>query len=656
LSFVALLMPLAVVCGRQDGPRPAAASTSDGVRAADKAASAPAVSLDELAKQVAGARRAVASLSGSKAAWPKVVVNGVEVPEAQIQRLALYVGGRQLVVALQRRILVDAELERRKKAGLDVASLAVPESEVKRRVDKSREELEASKPDTTWDDFLATSDVSEEGYAWIARTQCEFDAAFFPTKYDDAPDSTKAFVEQMTQKDPQKIAAQWPALSNPNPPVEQRLGVMLLKMQFFQKQLDAVVLKDATDGIPADAGFVGNGIPLKTAELLNGPLGGIGPTALEQAIQFAAIQEAVKQALRKREESDFAKAKEEVAKRRAAGETVEDAKRPVYWLEGGSPEWTAAFDVDKGKYPAVGPFNYQGSILNFRAFPTMAFYKSFLQCLASYERASKDERRGPPKPASAPANGSASKPADATARVDDGVAPEKPMPPPPALKGDTPLEKYIERNKRFLTHGQTNCELILYGADDAKAGSNAARFDAARKRAEKGIADIKEGARRADEARAAAKKEGKGDAEVAAAASAAAKGLTFAEVLDRDSDFPAAIPGLPPDQQQNRGRIGSRMLNPLIKILGESELTHVLQGYSVAEYLFFDAPVGKVVGPLRAPKGYYVARVIARTPGAPGAAAVTALAPGPIAEEDFLNHSFRDFVNDVVAHSKIEIR
>lgn len=64
------------------------------------------------------------------------------------------------------------------------------------------------------------------------------------------------------------------------------------------------------------------------------------------------------------------------------------------------------------------------------------------------------------------------------------------------------------------------------------------------------------------------------------------------------------------------GRFGERTRNDMRALLGESPYSHFVMGGLLTDTIFFKTPIGNVVGPIRGPLGWYLAKVIKRTPTA----------------------------------------
>jgi hypothetical protein len=584
--------------------------------------------LAELARHAAEARRSILSIKVQDITWPRIRVNGKEVPREDAQKLALYRSGKAAILALKLQLATKAEIERQRQErgkDADLSAYTVTSEELRKKIDEQRQRLEREHPEMTWEEVLASQQQTEESYEWAMRTQAEFDRVFWDPDPERWPPATLIAAGEFGGKDPEKQSefiekfktARKASADNQG----NQIALMLWKLQIVRKLTDGIEVKDLTMGLPPDVLLAVGDASLKSADILKAGMGLGGYTEALDAIQLAAIREAVKQALVAREESEFAAAKDDAKRRRAAGEQVEEPRRPVYWLESGSPEFADALAVERARYPATPPFNHEG-VVGFRRFPTMQLYNVYFQMLESFKRATEKERVA--------ASGN----------------------------GGGPLEDYVNRAKLFFSNGEVNAEVIWYSymADPTRL-SYEEGFEGARLRAERGIADIREGAGRAEKARADAKQKGLGEAEIEKAAVEAAAEHTFSKVLDRDSDFKtvdAAQKQQDPQAKPHRGRFGLKARNPLVEALHESELTTLLLGYCFSETLFYDLPVGEVLGPVRGPKGYYVGRVIARRPGAK-VFDLNEKFQRQLAEEDFLNHAFQGWVNDVLSKAKIEI-
>jgi hypothetical protein len=95
-------------------------------------------------------------------------------------------------------------------------------------------------------------------------------------------------------------------------------------------------------------------------------------------------------------------------------------------------------------------------------------------------------------------------------------------------------------------------------------------------------------------------------------------GANWADVLELHSEF--WDPPMPEVGQKPqfgfrfKGRFGEQTRNQLLGDLDESDYTIFLTGESVADRIFFDQQLGAIDGPFKGQRGYYISRVISRTP------------------------------------------
>jgi len=195
---------------------------------------------------------------------------------------------------------------------------------------------------------------------------------------------------------------------------------------------------------------------------------------------------------------------------------------------------------------------------------------------------------------------------------------------------DEALRSHLDRVRDFLGGGRVDAQVILLSARDwndwSWKGPDA--FEAARTRADEVMAALQ-------------------------------KGESFEALLDRYSEFWTPAPGDPSQPQQqpqpNGGRFGLQEKNNLRTLLGETEFDTVLRGYSIADLLFHDTKVGEIVGPLRGPFGYYVARVVAKVPGHRGID-LAQENQRQLVREDYVNQRLLDWSNGVITKSSVELR
>lgn len=121
--------------------------------------------------------------------------------------------------------------------------------------------------------------------------------------------------------------------------------------------------------------------------------------------------------------------------------------------------------------------------------------------------------------------------------------------------------------------------------------------------------------------------------------------MTFDEALDQHNEFFA--------NDEKKGLLGALPLNQLRQQLRETEFTQLLDSFSIAEYLFFDAPVGKTIGPIQGPESWLICRVNQRTP-ARRRIDVKVERERELVREDFITYRFLEWAKGVIAEAKFQ--
>jgi len=123
------------------------------------------------------------------------------------------------------------------------------------------------------------------------------------------------------------------------------------------------------------------------------------------------------------------------------------------------------------------------------------------------------------------------------------------------------------------------------------------------------------------------------------------KELTFDQALDKHAEFFS--------NDEKRGRLGMLPLNQLRQQLRENEFTQLLDGTSIADFLFFEAEVGKTIGPIQSPDGWVIARVNSRTP-ARRQIDVKVERERELVKEDYVTTRFFEWAAEVIGKAKFE--
>jgi hypothetical protein len=95
----------------------------------------------------------------------------------------------------------------------------------------------------------------------------------------------------------------------------------------------------------------------------------------------------------------------------------------------------------------------------------------------------------------------------------------------------------------------------------------------------------------------------------------------WSRLLDEHCEFwdpPPPLEGRPGSDHAYKklGRFGERTRNDMRSLLGESPYQNFLNGGLLTDAVYFKTPIGTVAGPLRGPHGWYLVKVIKRTPPA----------------------------------------
>ncbi|MCB9883881.1 MAG: peptidyl-prolyl cis-trans isomerase [Planctomycetes bacterium] len=178
------------------------------------------------------------------------------------------------------------------------------------------------------------------------------------------------------------------------------------------------------------------------------------------------------------------------------------------------------------------------------------------------------------------------------------------------------LQAHADKYAAFFADGQVSIDVIPFQARNPKTGAwEPNGMDQAKTRAEAVFASIEK------------------------------KEKTFDEALNSHLEFFA--------NDEKRGRLGFLPLNQLKQQLRENEFTTLHDGFSISDYLFFEAEVGTIVGPIAGPDGYFIARINSRTP-ARRKIDVTNEKERELVREDYISHRFFDWANEVIGRAKFE--
>ena len=121
-----------------------------------------------------------------------------------------------------------------------------------------------------------------------------------------------------------------------------------------------------------------------------------------------------------------------------------------------------------------------------------------------------------------------------------------------------------------------------------------------------------------------------------------AEGGDWNQLLDQYSEFwdqpvPTASQGSPDVKLKNKGRFRGLTRNDLLRMLEESDFSIFLKGDSITDLMFFEQAVGTIENPRRGPYGWYIPRLIRKTPP------TMSLSPTDTDHREFLS---QDWISD----------
>lgn len=181
---------------------------------------------------------------------------------------------------------------------------------------------------------------------------------------------------------------------------------------------------------------------------------------------------------------------------------------------------------------------------------------------------------------------------------------------------DEVLQAYADKRAGFFGDGSVNLEVIAFQARDIQTMAwQPDGMQKAKERCEAVFAQLEKGE------------------------------ISFDDALTKKGEFIV--------NDDKRGRLGFLPLNQVRQQLREHEFSEMLDGTSLAAYLFFDAEVGKTVGPLKGSDAYYIARINARTPPKKRMD-VKNEKDRELVREDYLSYRFLQWANEVIQKAVIE--
>lgn len=191
------------------------------------------------------------------------------------------------------------------------------------------------------------------------------------------------------------------------------------------------------------------------------------------------------------------------------------------------------------------------------------------------------------------------------------------------------LTEWLGRAGRLLGLGEVDCEVILIGAFDPTVNAwHDEGWDAAAAEAEQVVTELVE-----------------------------SEGEAWDRLLEEHSDFydppaPQQAGQMPNPQKKNKGRFGTIHRNLLMQMLGESEFTVFVDGYSIADEIYYHQNVGSIDGPFKGIHGYYITRVDGRT-GSKKPILLTDENMRKMVREDYVMQHFVEYAEECLQNAEV---
>lgn len=180
---------------------------------------------------------------------------------------------------------------------------------------------------------------------------------------------------------------------------------------------------------------------------------------------------------------------------------------------------------------------------------------------------------------------------------------------------DDNLQAHAEKYRAFFGEGSVSVDAIQFFARDLKSGAWIPD----------GMAKAKE---RAESAMAAI-----------------AGGAGFDDLQAQRGEYYAT--------DTDKGKFSAKPYNQIRQLMRENEFSDLLTGTSVGHYAFYEAPVGKVVGPISGPDAWWIIRVNSRAPSR-SVPVVGDPRTRELVKQDYVAYRFLQWSNEVMAKAQIE--
>jgi hypothetical protein len=198
---------------------------------------------------------------------------------------------------------------------------------------------------------------------------------------------------------------------------------------------------------------------------------------------------------------------------------------------------------------------------------------------------------------------------------------EPQLKPGPAGEVSQALRDYFDRANRVMGLGQVDVEVMLIAAFDiGKFRWKPNGWDWAKAKATEIRAKIDANTREYNDERAKVLEAKARGQEYTPEKEIPEPYRFWSQMMDDHSEYWDPPAPNEPDKRVSmigmkmKGRFGPHYRNDLNSFVGETYYSDWVSGTSITDYVFFDQTEGTVAGPFRGPQGYYITRVLRRTP------------------------------------------
>ncbi|MCA8980225.1 MAG: peptidyl-prolyl cis-trans isomerase [Planctomycetes bacterium] len=517
-----------------------------------------------------------------------LVVGEVTIPELEIKRYLIYGPGRAALEFRRVNLLIDDEVARQQEFGVrgemrEPEDFGVPLEDYDYHYHHKLEDFRTNYPSLDIPTEISRAYRTLTWYRHELHQQFLFDQVFLPDDFTEWPDVSKEAIREQAdqlwlddferqakvrEEKYQEDLANWEVLTaagedvaKPRPYVEDVMFRSILRQMVRDTLYSFTDTKTALHGLPPEL--------VMTVDL-------DGDGELELSLETEDVWQDVAPTVTQAEVDD---ARLFLAKIEATRQRLEKEGKML-----------PAEDLERAVAEALGGFkdNLFGGIgmiaVGDHRFPSMESYGDYLVLHECHKAALEDQLATP----------------------EGGGLPEL-------------LQGHLDRANKIMGLAKVDAEVLLVGAfDEAHMVWRADGWSKALQKATRLMTDIAKNAAEYD-----VEKQRKVDAAMAGEEYTPKSDVMSSDdywfrMLDDHCEFwdapPPANGKMSAVTYKQKGRFGERTRNDMQGLMGESYFTQFLTNKSACDEVFFDLEPGVVSGPIKGPKGYFLAKVKKRLP------------------------------------------